>query len=89
MSGTAVESKRIEELFLPITFMGWDIDDYGDITYYDVNFTEAFGKWRKDEHAAILILRLSKGLLQEYSNYNNNVNHLKEQKIKITPIEGT
>lgn len=87
MSAATTEQKRITETILPIEFIGWDTDEAGDITYYDVKFLDAFGKWHKNESAAILILKLTEGLLVEYSNHNNNPSKIKEHKIKIAVAE--
>lgn len=64
------ESERKPIDLIPATFTDWDEGggDYGDIQFYQVEFTEEFGPWKKGQRVQALAFYLSKCLLREYKD---------------------
>lgn len=78
-----MKSGRTQENIFPFTFQGWDEagGDYGDITFYDPEFTEDFGPIKKGETFDSVTILYCKGILECYRTSGP------ENEQRVTPIE--
>lgn len=75
-------AKKTQEKTFPFKYNGWDegCGDYGDIQYYDVEFTEDFGPIKKGQKFDCVFVEHDKGMLQ--AMINNEDGSIKED-IKV------
>ena len=76
---------RAKEEIIPIEWSGWDEFVILSNIYYDVEFTEDFGEFKKGEKYRSAFVDYQKGLIEGYSDLGTEV--VKSQKFKCTPIE--
>jgi hypothetical protein len=56
----------MKQKVIPINFDGWDGGDPGEIQFYDAEFTEDFGPWRKGETAGCLFISILTGEVKQF-----------------------
>lgn len=76
---------RAKEEIIPFEWSGWDEVNILVNIYYDVEFTENFGSFKKDEKFRSISVDCQKGLIEAYSEDGSEV--IRSQKFKCTPIE--
>lgn len=76
---------RAKEEIIPFEWSGWDEVSILMNIYSDVEFTEDFGSFKKDEKFRSILVDYQKGLIEAYSEDGSKV--IRSQKFKCTPIE--
>jgi hypothetical protein len=79
-----MEEKEVTEEIIPFKWKGWD--EFGILMnfYFDVEFTEDFGAFKKDDVFESIMVDLQKGLIEAY---DKDGKILKSQKMKCVPID--
>lgn len=74
-----------KETVLPLTWNGWDQADVMIFQFYDVEFTEDFGTFKKGDKFSSISVNYSSGILEAYDEFGQEV--VKSQKMVFTPID--
>lgn len=74
----------IKENLFPLTWKGWDHIDMLFNTYYDVEFTDDFGEFKKGEKYSSISINYSEGFIEAYDENGENV--VKKQKYGCVPV---
>lgn len=73
----------IKENLFPIKWESWDTIDVLFNTYYDVEFTDDFGEFKKGEKFSSISIDYSKGIIEAYNDNGENI--IKTQKYGCVP----
>jgi hypothetical protein len=79
-----MEEKEATEEIIPFKWKRWDEFDILMNFYFDVEFTEDFGAFKKDDVFKSIMVDLQKGLIEAY---DKDGKILKSQKMKCVPID--
>ena len=77
------------EKTIPFTWERWDLQDVLVHTYYEVEFVEDFGKFKKGEKFSSIDVYYDRGLIETYSDEEDeygNLKLLKSQEFKAMPL---
>lgn len=72
------------EKTIPFTWKGWDEQDQLIHSYYNVEFTEDFGVFKKDEKFSCITVDYSLGKIEVYNDEGTEI--IKKQIYKAIPI---
>lgn len=73
------------EKTIPFTWKSWDEVDQLVHSYYDVEFTEDFGSFKKGEKFSAMTVDYGLGKIEVYNNEGTNI--VKKQNYKTIPID--
>ena len=76
--------KEVTEEIIPFKWKRWDEFDTLMNFYFDVEFKEDFGAFKKDDVFESIMVDLQKGLIEAY---DKDGKILKSQKMKCVPID--
>ena len=74
-----------QETVIPIQWSGWDKLDELAHTYYEVDFIEDFGVFKKGESFTSISVDYGRGFIEAYDEKGEKV--IKKQNLKFIPIE--
>lgn len=70
---TMENTQRKKENMLPFTWSGWDIQDTLFLSFYEVEFTDSFGKINTGDKFSSISVDYSKGIIECYNEEGTEV----------------